>query len=315
MVNNLGPAPTKVKFAESNAPPILTCVLILLTIGVFYLAYTGKVEPWLSANTFQPIKAIGLFQDKDFLKLATMLGYANFAVLNVWQLLVSIYFVALLGIVVERAIGSPRFFLLIVLGCTIPWAVLSFDVTSTSLAILPWDHSYKGSLNFFSPTLLLFSILGAYMVVAPGRKVNLADYRPRERGQIFNNAPQRPLAERFGFKPRTVMVSFVILATGYHVSLSFYYRGLYGSTTMLSCLTAMGIGYGLASVLLLSAVEVVNDSPLKQKALKHYYELVALDINSADAIKGTSRALGLPVEQIAGWVASNKGKMRIYLEK
>ncbi len=309
MVNNFGPTQMKVKLGETSSVAIFTMMLILLCMVMFFLA-SAKLDPWLAENTFQPTKAMDLFKDRDFLKLATMLVCCNFATLNLVQLLLSVYFLVTFGFVTEKTLGSSRYFILVLLGLTIPWAVLAWDINHVSFAVLPWEHTYKGSINFFGPTLLIFTIIGAYVVLAPEKKVKFAERRTRARGEIFNSARARPVTERFGLKPRTFVIAFIALAFAFHVALSFFWNA-YSSTTLLSALIAIGIGYAFASMFLASAVETFQDSPLKQKALKHFYELVALDIATPDAIRGTAKALGLPVEQVTAWVASGKGKMRV----
>jgi membrane associated rhomboid family serine protease len=316
MVNNLGPAPMKVKLGESSKTPILTLMLILSCILVFFVANSGnRPTTWLTDNTLKPDAVLGLINDHDYAKLATTLIYSNFATLAIWQMLLSMYFFALFGIGTEKTLGTARFFILVLLGCTIPWAVLTWDITNVRLALLPWEHTYKGSLNFFSPNLLIFTIIGAYLVVVPDKKVPFSERRGRARGEIHNSVHTRPVSERFGLKPRTFAIAFTALAFAFHVALSFYWSDSFGATTLSSALIAAGIGYTFAATFLASAVETFKDSPLKQKALKHYYELVALDISSADAIRGTARALGLPVEQVSMWVASGKGKMRVTTDR
>lgn len=315
MVNNFGPTQMKVRLAESGSKPILTIMLMLGCVGIFVLASGTKIEPWLADNSFQPIKAIDLFSEHDFAKLGSVLATCNFATLNLWQLLLSVYFIAAFGLVTEKILGTARFLMLILAGCTIPWAVLAWDITHFSFTILPWEHVYKGSLYFFGPTLLIFTIVGAYIVVAPEKKVKFAERRSRARGEIFNSARARPITEKFGLKPRTFVIAFFAVSFAYHVALSFFWNGAYSSTTLLSSLTGLVLGYAFASALVASSVDTFQDSPLKRKALKHYQELMALDIGSADAIRGTSQALGLPIEQVTAWVASGKGKMRVSTDR
>jgi hypothetical protein len=153
------------------------------------------------------------------------------------------------------------------------------------------------------------------MVLAPEKKVDLADNRPRPRGEIFNRKQAKPVNERFGFNPWTFISAFIIITIGFHAALAFFWKGAYDSTTFFSALAGAGLGYILASMLLTSAVETFQDSPLKQKALKQYHELRDLDVSAADAIKGTSQSLGLPIEQVRTWVDSNKGRLRVSGDK
>jgi membrane associated rhomboid family serine protease len=142
MVNNLGPAQVKIRFAEHKTPAIGTACLILLCVLMFYLGSSGKMEFWLAQHSFQPVKAIALLGERDYSGLVTMLCYCNFASINIWQMLINIYFLGIFGLATEKTLGLGRFSVLMLLGCTIPWAILAWDASTISFKILPWESIY-----------------------------------------------------------------------------------------------------------------------------------------------------------------------------
>lgn len=73
---------------------------------------------------------------------------------------------------------------------------------------------------------------------------------------------------------------------------------------------AVLVGWLCSIIVLRGLNKSFTDHPLKHEAVRKYYELVDLDVDSVNAIKGAARAVGLPDDQVQIWVSQTKGKLR-----
>jgi membrane associated rhomboid family serine protease len=309
-MNSLEPPKSKIKLEERKTLPIVTFMLVVTAIAIYCVGAAGKGDTWFVSNTMSPETFWLAMQKLDYVTIGNSLLYSNFASYNIWTMIFSIYFLWLFGSAVEQRLGPARFLLLILLGATIPWFVQAWDGVSNGPWALENDPTPRYTLNIFGTGLLTFAILGAYVIVKPEKKVDLSGGMPRPRGEIFRKQKETKLEEKYGLNPWMFVGAFVVFEVGLHFVTRWLWHG-FDSCGLFAAVASAGIGYGMATMLLNAAVQTFKAGPLKLEAIKRYNELIDLDVSPDDAIKGTARAMGLPVEQIRDWVLKNKGRLRI----
>jgi membrane associated rhomboid family serine protease len=311
-MNSLEPPKRKIKFEEKSTIPILTGMLVVFVLTIYCTAQTYKAsEGWLARNTLTADAFWTAFHKADYSQILNLLLYSDFCTVDVWCLIGGCYFLYLFGGEVERRIGPTRFILLTFIGLTLPWAIWLWDTTMNGpWMFIPGETFGKSSVAFFGPSLLTFTILGSYLVLATERKVDLSGGMPRPRNEIFRKKKEVYVADRFGLNPWTFVSAFMIFQGAEYAYMGHFYKGV-ENVTLFSALGGLAFGYFFAESLLNAAVAGFKDGPLKLEAIKRYNELVDLDVSPDDAIKGTARAMGLPNEQIRDWVTKNKGRLRI----
>jgi membrane associated rhomboid family serine protease len=301
----------KINFADQKTPPLMTYMLIILIVVLYCMGAAARTDSWFAQNAFQAQKIYSSVRSMNWADVATMISYSNFMTNNVWAMIGSMYFLWAFGTSVESRVGANRYIYVLICGLTLPWVVLTFDaLMNNPWRFVPFEGPDKPYLYYFGPNLLIFTIMGAYAVLTPPKKVDLSGGMPRPKGEIFKKQKQTPVQDKFGLNPWTFVAAFCVCTAGQHAAMLGFYK-TFDNCTLFSALAAAGVGYLIANTLLQSAVETFKDGPLKLEALKRYHELVDLDVSQEDAIKGTARAMGLPKEQVRSWVTKNKGRLRI----
>jgi membrane associated rhomboid family serine protease len=311
-MNTLNPPEKKIKFEERAGIPALTICVVLMSLVIYSFTHGKVTADNLSfvANSFQASALYEDYAQHDWSKIVVAWIMGNFMAVALWQLIVSAYFFWLFGVVVEKRLGPGRFAFLVLIGSTLPWIVQMWDATRAPLIQLPGDNPVKFELCFMGPSIVTFALVGAYMILAPPKKVAIGGGMPRPRGEIYRKTPEKPITEKIGLNPWTFIIVYCVWVVGLHVGLSWFYKG-FDCAGVLACALSAGIGYTMASMLLRSAIETFKDGPMKLEAIRRYNELIDLDVKSDDAIKGAARAMGLPTDQVRLWVNQNKGRLRV----
>ncbi len=121
-------------------------------------------------NTFQLDQVINLFNTQKYGQIGNLLFTTNFANSNIWQLLLSIYFVCLFGIPVEKRLGpTTRFISLIFLACTLPWIVQFLDLRYSPIWPILFEHP-KQNIYFFGQYCIMLALASTYSVLCKRRK-------------------------------------------------------------------------------------------------------------------------------------------------
>ncbi|HEY9712676.1 MAG TPA: hypothetical protein V6C72_04360, partial [Chroococcales cyanobacterium] len=211
---------------------------------------------------------------------------------------------------VEQKLGQPRFMVIMLLGLTVPWAVLGY---------LTKDQS---GITYLGPVFWLCAVIGAYLVVPPIPKSKLGQGSYKDRTQIFRRDPRPDPIEKYTGNPWMFLVTFLAIQIGFHLWLQYggqiwvfadWFPAMpsLDNLSILPALVSLGLGWSVTELMARSATAHTKDSPLTAKALKTYYELLDLDVNHEEAVRGTARALGLPVDKVREWIAKNRGKLRV----
>ncbi len=294
------PAATNRAQIESNtAFPICTVALLMGLMVVYYMSSMTANDRFfeMTGHGFRADDAVVAASSGNWTKILNMM-YANFASLHYVQLFFSAYFIWVFGVHTESKMGSGRLMFVSFLGMTLPWV---------ATALL---YSNKNNETVFvGPLFVTCALLGAYMVIPP-EKQKIKSWMPKNRQQIFATEEKKDVTEHYQKNPYIYVVVFLVVQVAFHFACTMLYPG-YDTLDLAGAAIAFGVGYGIAYMLLSSATGNVQDAPMKLGVLQHYRKLIEIDVPHEQALMGTSKALGLPYEQVRDWVNKDKGKMKI----
>ncbi len=289
----------KAQIESTQAFPLCTVTLLLALCYVYYLSSTTANDRFFEmlGHGFRADDAVVAASTGNWGKIANMM-YANFASLHYVQLFFSAYFFWVFGIHIESKLGSGRLMFLVLLGLTVPW-----------VAVAMLQSGHNSETVYVGPLFVTCALLGAYMVIPP-EKQKIKSWMPKTRRQIFETEEKKDPLEHYQKNPMIYVAVFVVIQIAFHFAASMIYPG-YETLDIAGAAISFGIGYAIAYMLLSSATGNVQDAPMKLGVLKHYRKLVDIDVPHEQALMGTSKALGLPYEQVRDWVNKDKGKMKV----
>ena len=301
------------EFQDRQSTPVLTGILVLCTIFNYALSH-GLLAPgtrpdvWLSQNCYNLPRVAPLLEAKNYAGLAGIAYNTTFSAFHIVQMGLSLYFFWVFGKHVEGKLGPGRYLLLLVLGIFVPIGVLQWQMASSA-----------NDTIFVGPMFLLCAILGTYMVFPPVPKSKIGrgeTIKPKE--GIFRKEGRPDPLEKYTANPWMFVITFAILqaAMWFWIHLDkpiWIFSGMPGYDTFspLPCLTGAAIGYVIGWLLKQQATANLKLSPMTLQAVKRYHELIDLDVNHEEALRGTARTLGLPYDKVKEWVQKNRGSMRI----
>lgn len=236
-----------------------------------------------------------------------MIYNTEFSSFHIVQMGFSCYFFWVFGKHVEQKLGAARFMFLCILGLTVPFAVMQ------------WDMQRSGNeTTIVGPLLLLSTIIGTYLVFPPIPKSKIGGGEKRDKTQIFRRGGRPDMLEKYTANPFMFVVTFAVIQVLFHYWITlkkpfFIFEGMDGldTLTIFPVLSGLVMGYALGWMLMQQASKGLKESPMTLSAVKRYHELIDLDVCHEDALRGTARTLGLPYDKVKEWVAKNKGSMRI----
>ena len=296
---NQPPPQQKAQIESASGFPLVTVSLLMGLMIVYYMSSTTANDRFfqMTGHGFRADDAVLAFQSQNWGKIATMMC-ANFASLHYVQLFFSAYFIWVFGGHIEGKMGPARLGVLVMLGLTLPWVAYTLM------------NSGKGSDTVFvGPIFVTIALMGAYLVLPPEKR-RLQSWMPKNRHQIFDTEDRKDVREHYIKNPMVFVAAFVVVQIAFHFLGQVFFPG-YETLDLVGCAVGFGLGYGIAYMLLSSATGNVQDAPMKLGVLQHYRKLIAIDVPHEQALMGTSKALGLPYEQVRDWVNKDKGKMKV----
>jgi len=300
------------EFQNKDVPAILTAVLVIALFLSYFLSKSGgpntHIDAWLLKNVYSLARATEYLDGKNFAGLLGMGYFTVFSSFHLVQMALNMYFFWVFGKHVETKLGAPRYLVLILLGMFLPLVALHFDVIRM--------HS---DLAYVGPVYLICTIIGTYMVFPPIPKSKMAQREVRQdKHQIFRRGGRPDPLDKYTANPWIFVLTFVIIQAAFHFWITlpkpFYFiEGMIGFETvdLIPCAAGALIGYLVGLALEQQATAALKESPMTLMAVKRYHELLDLDVGHEQALAGTARTLGIPVEKVRVWVAKNKGSMRI----
>ncbi len=297
-----------VEIQDKPTTPIFTFIMVFGMLGAFTLATLQRMDWWLSHNAYQQEHMIEMLHKLDFIGIFTVTTLATFASFNIVQMSFNIYFLWVFAKHTEQKLGPGRFLLLLLIALYLPWVMTYFDLMRQSNLF---------EMYIISPAMMLCTIIGCYMVFPPVPKSAVGAGNIRPRNEIFRRGQRADPLDKYIANPYTFVGVFAAVQVLLHlwctIGFTDYFKPMKGYDVwmLVPALLSALVGYGLGKVFLQSATAHFKEGPLTLAALKRYYELLELDVNHDEALRGTARTLGLPYEKVREWVAKNKGKLRV----
>ena len=318
----------KIQFDAQQTIPLASMMLIVCCASVYVMAAGSNgsaADLWITNHCFSAPKAAAMWNESLTLLMAGLKGTASafsllgqhltdlmqtcfissFASADRYQVVISCYFLWVFGASMEQRLGFARFFMLILMAVLLPWFLVGFQ-----------EASRDPSSTYYSPFLLLSTLVGASFVFPPEKKIN-ANWFKSARGDIFAKPQEVDLMARYQFKPMLFLSLFIVFQAGiyfYNVGLASLIPAFHPGLKTISLLAAAGavlLGYVSVSLIVWSTTGSLKDGPMRLITVKMYNDILKLDVGHEMAIRGTSQALGLPPERVKEWVMKQKGKMRV----
>lgn len=273
------------------------------------MAAMSKSLDWtLSHNAYQQMAIVDMLHKANFAGLLTTVTMATFSSFHIVPMAFNMYFFWVFSKHTEQKLGPGRFLILLMVSIYLPWIFTYFDM-------MRQPQLYE--LGIISPAMMLCCIIGCYMVFPPIPKSVLGQGNIRDRNQIFRRGERADPLDKYIANPYTFVGVFAAVQILLHlwctIGFTDYFQPHHGFDVwmLLPALGSAAVGYGLGQAFLQSATAHFKEGPLTLAALKRYHELLELDVNHDEAIRGTARTLGLPYEKVREWVTKNKGKLRV----
>jgi Rhomboid family len=297
-----------IEIQDKPTAPVFTFMLMFGMLGAYSMATLQRMDWWLSHNSFQQDHVFEMLHKMDIVGLLTVSTMATFASFHIVQMSFNIYFLWVFSKHTEQKLGPGRFILLLVTAMYLPWIFTYVDLMR---------QPQLSELYLLSPAMMLCCIIGCYMVFPPVPKSVLGDGNIRPKNEIFRRGQRADPLDKYIANPYTFVGVFAAVQVLMHlwctIGFTDYFKPMKGYDVwmLVPALLSVGVGYALGRGFLASATAHFKEGPLTLAALKRYYELLELDVNHDEAIRGTARTLGLPYEKVREWVAKNKGKLRV----
>lgn len=300
----------QIEIQDKPTAPVFTFAMIFGLLAAFAMGPVNplKADYWLSHNSFQQLHNMEMLRKSDFLGLLTNWSISTFGSFHILQMAFNMYFLWVFSKHTEQKLGPGRFMLLLVMALYLPWVVSYFDLMRQPQLI---------ELYIVGPAMMLCTIIGCYMVFPPVPKSALGKGSYRPKNEIFRRDQRADPLDKYIANPYTFVGVFAAVQVLLHLWMTIgftdFFKPMHGydAWLLVPCLVCVGCGYGLGQIFLRSATAHFKEGPLTLAALKRYYELMELDVNHDEALRGTARTLGLPYEKVREWVTKNKGKLRV----
>lgn len=297
-----------IQIETQNEIPWMTLLVIFCMVSIYAWMCTNRMEfwmphlaaeNWMRINGFQAVNVYQWWRDQNWTRLLQQFPVASMASFAGWQLVGNAYFLWVFGAKVEQKLGGGRYLLLCILGMYVPLLALQWD----RLRVV--DDNY-----FYGPLYLIATVLGAAFLFPDKKEINDQWFK-KSRGEIFQRETNRDPGQKWSKKP---MKLFMVLYIAFEIGKYFYSIKItpgFMTFNPYALLTALFLGYGLATFLVWSATGSLQEGPMKLACIRTYNKILKLDVGHETAIRGTSMALGLPEPRVREWVAQQKGKMKV----
>ncbi len=299
-----------IEIQDKPTAPVFTFMMIFGLLAAYALGTlsSGRQDWWLSHNCYQQLHVMEMLRKMDLLGMLSVGFLGTFASFHIVQMSFNMYFLWVFSKHTEQKLGPGRFLLLLAAALPLPWVITYFDMLRQPQLM---------ELYLIGPAMMLCTIIGCYMVFPPVPKSVLGSGNIKSRNEIFRRGERADPLDKYIANPYTFVGVFAAVQVLLHlwVTIGFtdYFKPLpgYDVWMLIPSLLSAAVGYSLGQVFLKSATAHFKEGPLTLAALKRYYELLELDVNHDEALRGTARTLGLPYEKVREWVAKNKGKLRV----
>jgi hypothetical protein len=246
--------------------------------------------------------------------------------ITIWIMLINTLYIWLFSSQVERKFYQKLRYFIFLAGAVIAPPFILY------LTSPPGTNAYLQKI--VGPTLMTCFILGGYFLYLPKKPWKPAEWKP-PRWKVFkgNDEQQRTMVKVPWVNPWTYVVGFVAWTAVQQAMFTFSRQDLVNATHQIwlgdlySTLTGGTVSGGTIAIIapipavlsvlagaifaylcqsLMTTVKYKRQSSdLQVQAVLQYKELRSLDMNHAQAIEGTSKLIGVPLDICRDWI--NKG--------
>lgn len=302
--------------------PVLTTLLLFLSICFVGDPSKGYAfTQWCAEHSVTAQKFFSLLEKNDMVALLNMCFQASIAQMGPFSFLFDAMFWWIFGTVVEKKLVSWRYPVFLCLGLVGCWALLVYEAAP----------NFAASQRFLSPIMFMMYLLGAYLVFKPKKPFKPAEWKPPP-WKVFKtdeNAGEKKLKVPFvspwiyvglflawaAFLQYLTSASVKDIIDVTHLPISGKVRTLIagtispGSFQVLRPIPAVySILLGVLSAYILQSIVFKakfrrDAGDLQLQAVLQYKELRALDMNHKQAVEGTARLIGVPLDIAKDWIS------------
>jgi len=302
--------------------PVLTLMLMLACL--FFVGDPGKgwaYSLWCSDHSFMAQKFFSSIDKHDIVGILSMTFQATAAQLSPLAFIFDAGLWWIFSNVVEKKLVAWRYPLFVFIGMLGNWAILAYGIGYV-----------EPSQRFIGPYMFMFYVLGAYLIFKPKKPFKPAQWKSVP-WKLFKGDADHGVVKalRMPFVNPWIYVSIFLVYTAmiyFFLSLSNHdlvnmthvgFVGLIqrsfvgtiqaGSMQILrpiqaveSCLLGVFTGYILVNIVVKSKMKR-DAGDLQVQAILQYKELRALDMNHKQAVEGTAKLIGVPLDITRDWIA------------
>lgn len=290
---------------------------------------TGLVYFLTQVCTFNCPKLSLVFPDNGIANFVEAAWTSATGQITIWIMLVNILYIWLFGSILEKRLIQWRYFAFLASAVIVPAIIVLF--TSP-------PGSAEFSQKIVGPTLMTCFLLGGYMAFMPKKPWSPQEWKP-PRWKVFkgNDEKDRTMLKVPWVNPWTYVIGFILWTAlqqaffmfGRADVVNFTHQVMAGD--LYSTLTGGSVSGGTINVITLipGIISVIagaifsqlylwagtsvrykrQASDLQVQAVLQYKELRALDMNHTQALEGTSKLIGVPLDICKDWI--NKGMQPI----
>jgi hypothetical protein len=309
---------------ELLKPPVVKPVLTVLVMiaCMFFVGDPGKnYYQWCTEHSLTAQKFFMSMEKNDIVSILNMSFQATIAQLGPFAFVLNAGFWWIFASVVEKKLLSWRYPVFLLAGVLGSWIILAYGVGFV-----------EQSQRFIGPYLFMFYVLGAYLVFKPKKPFKPQEWKPVT-FRLFTGDEEHGIKKslKLPFVSPWIYISFFIayvtmlhflfsmsksqLVSTVHVGLvadvqkAFVGTISAGTLQLLrpvpaaeACLLGLFSAYILMNIVFKSKLRR-HAGDMQLQAVLQYKELRALDMNHKQAVEGTAKLIGVPLDIAKDWIA------------
>ncbi len=303
--------------------PVLTGLILLSTI--FFVGDPGKgfaYDRWVFDHAMTAQKFFTALEKTDIMGLLGGTVNATLSQLGPMSFALNAGFLWILGSLCEKTLISWRYPVFVFLGILGSWAILCYGEFATP------------TQRFIGPSMFFFYLLGGFLVFKPKKPFKPAEWKKlpwKVYDEDNEHDTEKKRMLRLPWVSPWVYISiflvyqallYLITSMGStelvnftHIGLMSNLRRLFlgtvlGDTVLVfrplaaiqACLLGVFTSYILINIVFKSKMRR-EASDMQMQAVLQYKELRALDMNHKQAVEGTSKLIGVPLDVCKDWIA------------
>lgn len=290
--------------------PLKPWLTMLMVLGCLWAYYDSTAGGLLSSkmHAFSADRYSYFMDSKNFPQLLSMMFSATFsqasfpnpdtlhAIVNITQMVLSMYFLWVFGSTAEIRLGYLRYLLVIVSSTIAGWVLLGYEIAGINAPL------------YLGPGILTAGIVGAYMNFLPEKKISPGGSIGRTYKIVSTTPPPDP-SSHFSVSPWTLFVLFGMWQLILHFFILAHIAPPFDNIRVLPAIAAAATGFVVALVAIMMATIKEEGHPLQRLTILQYHELRNMDLNHEQSIVGAARLMSLPEESVKKWLQTAKSKL------